>query len=390
MPHAEPIVIDIHTHAFPRLGAASGCETAEYHTNCIQTHVQFHAQGIRRADDDSRVNGHLLAPEKDGVDYLRDVNFHVSGNGRLEFTVDGENYYIQWYPPWMSDMTARPEMMVAFMNYVGVDMGVFQHDHVYGALDEYLADVVREYPDRFIALAQVREWEADQDAQLERLRRQVEELGHRGLYYSVEAFAQVNYETNLLDPRWEPLWDLVRELSIPVFWILYQARINRFERYVEQVELLDRWAADHEDIPSVWTHGFESPVMRPRSERFDIPDSFLQCLKRPNMNMEVMLHLMAPDTQYPWPWAQEMLKQCYDAVGPEKLMWGSDMPAAERNYPYHQIMDYIRIHCDFLSDEDRDLILGGNAARMFGVDRPGRFREVREARTAPGMERVDV
>jgi len=60
-------------------------------------------------------------------------------------------------------MNAPPELMVAYMNYVGVDVGVLQHDHVYGALDDYLAGVVTAYPDRFLALAQVREWEADQD-----------------------------------------------------------------------------------------------------------------------------------------------------------------------------------------------------------------------------------
>jgi len=87
-----------------------------------------------------------------------------------------------------------------------------------------LADVVKQHPDRLIALAQIREWEADRDEQLERLRRQVQELGHRGLYYSAEGFAHINYESNLADARWEPMWQLVRELGIPVFWYLHTPR----------------------------------------------------------------------------------------------------------------------------------------------------------------------
>ncbi len=390
MAHDEPIVIDVHTHAFPRLGTASGGETAQYHTNCIQHHVQFHAQGFRRCSDDSRVAGFPLAPERDGFGYLKDVDFRIGDNGRLEFTQDGEDCYLQWYPPLMRDMTARPETMLAYMNYVGVDVGVLQHDHPYGALDDYLADVIKEYPDRFIALAQVREWEADTDEQLERLRRQVQDLGHRGVYYAVEAFAKVNYELNLLDPRWEPFWDLVRELKIVVFWYLHQARLNRFDRYLEVADMLNRWAAEHEDIPCVWTHGVETPVMRPRSERFDIPDIFIECLKRPNFSLELMLQLMAADTQYPWPWAQDMVKQFRDALGPEKLLWGSDMPAAERTVPYSQTMDYLRFHCDFLSDQEVNQILGLNAAKLFGIDRPGKLRAIREARTRPGMETVNV
>jgi len=386
----NPPVIDIHTHAFPRLGTASGCETADFHRRCIQHHVQYHYLGIRRASDGTRTLEPLLAPEGDGISYLRGVDFRVGENGRIEFTVKGEDYFIQWYPPWMTDMTAPPQLMLAFMNQVGVDMGVFQHDHVYGALDEYLADVVKQHPDRFLALAQIREWQADRDEQLERLRRQVEDLGHRGLYFSAEGFAHIDYKSDLADTRWEPMWDLVRSLQIPVFWYLHTSRLDRINAYLEQADVLNRWAAEHEDIPCVWTHGIETVIMRPRSQRFDIPPSFLECLKRPNLHLEVMLHLMAPDTQYPWPWAQQMLRQFHDVLGPEKLLWGSDMPAAERTYPYAQAMDYIRMHCPFLSEPDRDLILGGNAARLFGIKETGRYRQVREARTPPGRERVDL
>ena len=103
-----------------------------------------------------------------------------------------------------------------------------------------------------------------------------------------------------------------------------------------------------------------------------------------------MLQLMAADTQYPWPWAQDMVKQFRDALGPEKLLWGSDMPAAERTVPYSQTMDYLRFHCDFLSDQEVNQILGLNAAKLFGIDRPGKLRAIREARTRPGMETVNV
>jgi len=249
-PH-DPLIVDVHTHTFPRLGSASGAESAKFHTSCIQHHVQYHTQGIRRVGDDAPVGDYLLSPDGDGIDSLRDVNFRVAHHGRIEFTVGGEDYYIQWYPLWMADMAALPQLMISYMNYVGVDVGVLQHDHVYGALDDYLTDVVRQYPDRFIALAQIREWEADQEKQLERLRHQVQDLGHRGLYYSAEGFAHVNYESNLADPRWEPMWDLVRELAIPVFWYLHTPRRNRFAAYLEHAKWLDQWTAEHEDIPCV-------------------------------------------------------------------------------------------------------------------------------------------
>ena len=94
----------------------------------------------------------------------------------------------------------------------------------------------------------------------------------------------------------------------------------------------------------------------------------LACLAHPNMHLEIMLHLMAPDTSYPFVWAQEMLQRFYDVLGPEKLLWGSDMPAAERNVTYRQAMDYVRLHAEFMPDEDKALFFGGNVARLFGVE----------------------
>ena len=55
-----------------------------------------------------------------------------------------------------------PEYTVAQMDYAGVDRAVIQHDRTVGAgyLDDYMADAIRRYPDRLVALAQVEEWRA--------------------------------------------------------------------------------------------------------------------------------------------------------------------------------------------------------------------------------------
>ena len=47
---------------------------------------------------------------------------------------------------------------------------------------------------------------------------------------------------------------------------------------------------------------------------------------------------------------------------------GVDMPGAERSVTYRQAMDYVRLHADFMSDEDKSLFFGGNAARLFRLE----------------------
>lgn len=278
-------------------------------------------------------------PRGDAITNMADVNLRTGAYGRLECTVNDEDYYLQWYPCWMQEMKCPPELTLAFMDAIGVDMAVLQHDHVYGGLNTFLSAVMHRYRGRFLPLAQIDAWESDQEAQAARLEHAVQSLGLKGLYFEVEIFALTDWSDHLDDLKFEPIWRCVQKLNIPIFWYLYTSARDRFNSYMYQVGRLDRWAKAHPDISSVYTHGLETVVMLKKNKCFEVPSEVLTCLKNPNVYLEVMLHLMALDTEYPFYWAQEMLKRFYDVLGPEKLLWGSDMPAAERNVTYRQAMD---------------------------------------------------
>ena len=367
------MIIDAHLHIFPRFGTESGGEDPRLNMRFFQ----YHSRGarLRRTSDGAWVDEPRLDFAGDDMRDMPDVDFrmHNCGFGRAELTIDGVDYYVQIYPPDLESNSAPPERMITEMERAGVDMGVLQHDHLYGALNEYYHDAMRRYPGRFIALAQIREWEGDQEIQHQRLRRAILEQGHRGLYFSVEAFALSNYADHLDDAKFEPLWYLVEELQIPVWWYLHSRRGGsryassaRLASYMEHVAELNRWAEAHPDIPGVLTHGMDTFGMRTGDEKYQIPDDLLSLLKRPNMSLEVLFHARYPE--YPYPGAQEMIRSLRDELGGvEKMMWGSDMPAGTSWCTYKQAVNYIRLHCEFLSEEEKDLILGGNAARIFGV-----------------------
>jgi len=46
-------------------------------------------------------------------------------------------------------------------------------------------------------------------------------------------------------------------------------------------------------------------------------------------------------------------------------LWGSDMPFGSFWCTYKQALDHINLHFDFLTQKEKDLILGGNAERIF-------------------------
>ena len=54
--------------------------------------------------------------------------------------------------------------------------------------------------------------------------------------------------------------------------------------------------------------------------------------------------------------------------GAGKLIWGSDMPNVERFCTYRQCIDYVRRYCDFLTDGEKELILGRNVVQLCGIE----------------------
>ena len=360
------VTFDGHVHCFPPLAEDRGIKKRRLAEH--QHHVRFHGQGIRRLSDGVRIPEPLLVGEGDGISYLPDVDFRIGPFGRLEFTHGGEDYFIQWMPPVLQDMSCSPELMIAQMDYVGVDRAVLQHDRIYGKLDDFLGDCVRRYPDRFVALAQVDEWVGGRDDQLERLRRQVEDLGHSGLFFSTGGFFQDDFRIGVNDPSLDPLWGLVRELGITIHWYAAKIRQPLAEDYLQELREFITWAEAHPQIPSVLTHGLNNvhyDVGKPG--RFSVPEEISTLLKFPGWHMELMLHLMAGDLEFP-PYEDglsELVQSLVEDMGADRLVWGSDMPACERTVTFKQSMVLFRSRCDFLSKEQLDAIMGENLARLY-------------------------
>jgi len=356
-------IIDAHYHIFPRLGSQQKGIDPKFRLKMWQFHSR-EWNNFWRKSDGRHTSEQFLQFDSNNIDDMPDVNFRLTDHGQAEFTVDGTDYFMQFYPPSLANNEATPERMVAEMNQVGVDIGVLQCDHVYGDLDEYFAEAMKAYPGRFIGLGQIWEPEADDPGRLQKLERAICEYGNQGLYFATEPFSVLQQEVTLNDAKFDHLWDLVQRLEIPVFWFIDDRSFDRVARFMKRVAELDAWAQKHPDVQSVITHG---PVPAAIIHEIGIPDEFLRLLERPNMHTEILFPAKWPE--YPYRQGQEQLKQLRDRFGAHKLLWGTDSPYGMTAWcTYRQSLDFIRRHCDFLSQDEKDLILGGNAARLFGIE----------------------
>ena len=274
-----PVVFDSHVHCFPPM-ADDDVHLPERVAE-LQHHVRFHGQGIRRARDHSVVNEPILVGEKDGISWQPDVGFRFGKFGRLEFTHGGEDLYMQWMPPTLWDMSSPAEYIIAQMDYAGVDRGFMQHDRLYGYLDEFFADCVSRYPDRLVAGAQVDEWRGGEPDQLDRLRRQVQELGASALYFSTGGFFHNDFSTGVNHESLRPLWDLVADLGIPIHWSPCAMLVPIAEDYIRELRELNEWADNYPQIASVLTHGLSNIFLeKGRPDRYRIPPETASLLER--------------------------------------------------------------------------------------------------------------
>ena len=105
------------------------------------------------------------------------------------------------------------------------------------------------------------------------------------------------------------------------------------------------------------------------SNEIGIPEGGCQVSGMPTLFAELLVPAKWPAAMDPYPEGQQQVRQLRDRVGAEKRLWGSDSPDGQTAWcTYRQAIDCIRLHCDFLTPDEKDLILGGNAARMFGIE----------------------
>ena len=64
-----------------------------------------------------------------------------------------------------------------------------------------------------------------------------------------------------------------------------------------------------------------------------------------------------------------MIKVFFDTFGPDKIMWGSEFTAVElptlKQYKYQ--FDYIKDRCDYMTESDLEMIMGGTACKAYNL-----------------------
>ena len=352
------------------MGGPAGHRTTREHQRHVQHMIKLHHQPVRRVEDNAVLSRQTLYDGHDlTLDGLTEVSFRGGGYGRFFWNVDGADHYRQYLPPTLTNLSAPAELMVVQMDYAGVDRAVLQTGHSYGRLNRFLADAVARFPERLWALAMVDEWRADQPSQIAALEYAINDLGLHGLWFDSGNVRLFGRTEPLDDPIFYPFWDRVRDMGIPVYWNVNAAGPGP-EPYLAELAAFDRWLGRYPEVSVVCPHGVPLFRFMDKAGSVSIPPQVWKPFAAPNVIVEVLIPIFQGAIwEYPYVEARPVVREYYERLGPDKLVWGSDMPNVERHCTYKQSLDYLRLHCDFIPADHMAKICGDNLAGLFGQDR---------------------
>ena len=358
------LTIDTHLHIFPFLGGASGYASVEERMRTMQ-YVGRHSMPRRKRDGVIVTEPTLWDGVNDNWDGLLDVNYRAGRFGRYEWDKDGETYYSEGFPPSLQDMESTADYMIAQMDFAGIDVAVLQNDYLYGYLNDYFGDAVRQYPDRFIGTVKLKEVEAFSDVQIAELNRCVTEFGFKGLFFQKAGFNLAGSTDKLNDPKFDVLWNEVQRLGMMLYlhgffedWLRIADIAARFPG-IQIIHTLPTWNFPRDGIGRM-----------PREGKIHLRQDFRELLAQPNFHFEISPIAYGALYEYPYTELIPTFRPFYEEFGGTKFVWGSDMPNLERWCTFQQGIDYFRLHWNFVSKEDKALITGGNASRIFKLEQP--------------------
>jgi L-fuconolactonase len=239
----------------------------------------------------------------------------------------------------ISGSSLRAEMAAA-----GVDRAVLVPPFFEGYRNDYAVACAEESPEAFRVMARVDLRTSDPRPARELLADPVV-AGIRLVFLPADA-GRVD------DPAAEWLWDLAEQDQVPVM-LLASGQLDELGDLARRRPGL-RLAVDHLGLTGAATDAAVAPEIDRLAALAELPNVAVKLTAVPCYSTE----------PYPYPALHPFLAQLYDAYGPERLFWGSDLSRLRGSYA--DLVRLFREDLDFLSADDVDAIMGRSLLAWLG------------------------
>jgi predicted TIM-barrel fold metal-dependent hydrolase len=269
---------------------------------------------------------------------------------------------LAFMPPLSRSVSHSPEMLIRAMDWAGVQRAVLLQGPFYGECNDYAAEAVARRPDRFVAAAYFDPWSDDAADALEW-------IVARGVFSAVKiemseatGLSGLHRDARLADSRLTPFWRRLEEERL-----VLALDLGRIGERGYQTDAVREIATSFPVLRIVIAHLAQpSPRIFSDEAAAELWRDQLGLGRLPNVWFDTAsLISYFPAEAYTFPSAVRVLEEAASIVGPDKIMWGSDMPSSYQVMPYPQLVDLFKSQIEFLGDRDRALICGETALEVY-------------------------
>jgi predicted TIM-barrel fold metal-dependent hydrolase len=245
-------------------------------------------------------------------------------------------------------MAAPIENQVEQMKDFGLKYAVLINPRYYGWDNSYISDSLHRYPKLFVAHGLVN---PEDPKVAERLRYWVREHGFQGMRFSPLYHPK---STWLNSKEHYPLWREAEKLNAV------------FNYYIlpHQMPMLEDMAARFPGVKIVVDH-LGKPDLK-----LDDPWPEFRKMFRLKRFPQVWISASEPyelslTKEYPYRDTIPFFKAVYEEFGGKQLIWGTGYPRPRWELPMDKELEFVDKILDFYTPEDRELLLGKNALRIW-------------------------
>lgn len=263
---------------------------------------------------------------------------------------DGRSQFMgevrQMLPPFIIDGRNTAEILLSNMNYAQVSAAVITQEYIDGFQNEYLFEVQKKYPNRFLCCGMV---DARQPGYFEQSKMLIDK-DFKGIKLPAGRLIMSDRRVSLTSDEMMQMFGLMEQNDI----FFHVELANGDIQVPETKEIIEEFP----DLRIVIGHF--GMVTRPDWQEQ------IKLARNPNVMIESGgITWLFNDEFYPFTGAVLAIKEAASLVGMEKLMWGSDYPRTITAITYRMSYDFIQ-KSNLLTEQEKILFLGENAKTFYG------------------------
>ena len=232
------------------------------------------------------------------------------------------------------------ERVLPLMDEAGVDRVVIVPPSL-NDRNDYGLEAVKRYPGRFAVMGRISLQDPKSAALLPKWKEQPGMLGVRVTFNNPTAAGW------LKDGTADWFWPEAEKAGLPVMFLASM-----------QGPVFARIAERHPQLSLIVDHMGVMSAMAHAGRAAEAIQHTLSLAKHPNVSVKLSAAPLMSKEPYPFSDMTPLIRAVFDAYGPRRCYWGTDITNSLNKASYRQRITHFTETLDFMSDDDKDWVMG--------------------------------